>query len=149
MNVSKKSTTNDIVVPVDAEVQSLALRTGRLRDLRTRRGRVGAGTVSGGSGIMVRTQAVRIRDGLQTNQTTVAINHSKHDGSPTVLNVAIRLTCGLVDVTLDVERSMTDTVPGDRVSGNGSGNGSGFIPVLAAAMHFTDRLIAAAVGKPG
>jgi len=44
---------------------------------------------------------------------------------------------------------MTDTVPGDRVSGSGSGNGSGFIPVLAAAMHFTDRLIAAAVGKPG
>lgn len=43
---------------------------------------------------------------------------------------------------------MTDTVPGDRVSGSGNGNGSGFIPVLAAAMHFTDRLIAAAVGKP-
>jgi len=47
-----------------------------------------------------------------------------------------------------VERSITDTVPGDRVSGKGNGNGSGFIPVLAAAMHFTDRLIAAAVGKP-
>lgn len=59
-----------------------------------------------------------------------------------------RSTCGLVEVTLDVDRSMTDTVPGDRVSGNGNGNGSGFIPVLAAAMHFTDRLIAAAVGKP-
>lgn len=62
---------------------------------------------------------------------------------------ATALTCGLVDVTLDVDRSMTDTVPGDRVSGSGSGNGSGFIPVLAAAMHFTDRLIAAAVGNPG
>lgn len=57
-------------------------------------------------------------------------------------------TCGLVEVTLDVDRSMTDTVPGDRVSGKGNGSGSGFIPVLAAAMHFTDRLIAAAVGKP-
>lgn len=56
-------------------------------------------------------------------------------------------TCGLADVTLDVDKSMTDTVPGDRVSGSGSGSGSGFIPVLAAAMHFTDRLIAAAVGK--
>lgn len=62
---------------------------------------------------------------------------------------ATALTCGLVDVTLDVDRSMTDTVPGDRVSGSGNGNGNGFIPVLAAAMHFTDRLIAAAVGNPG
>lgn len=62
---------------------------------------------------------------------------------------ATALTCGLVDVTLDVDRSMTDTVPGDRVSGSGNGNGNGFIPVLAAAIHFTDRLIAAAVGNPG
>lgn len=44
---------------------------------------------------------------------------------------------------------MTDTAPGDRASGSGSGNGSGFIPALAAAIHFTDKLIAAAVGKPG
>lgn len=57
--------TNDIVVPVDAEVEGLALRTGRLGDLWARRRRVRAGAVSGGARVMVRTQAVRIRDGLR------------------------------------------------------------------------------------
>lgn len=45
---------NDTVVPVDAQVQRLALRTRRLRDLRAGRRRVRAGAVAGGPCVMMR-----------------------------------------------------------------------------------------------
>lgn len=62
----RKLIANNTVVPVDAEIQSLSLRTWRLVDLRTGCWRVWAGTVSSGSCVMVRAQAVWIRDSLYT-----------------------------------------------------------------------------------
>lgn len=62
-----KLITNNTVVPVDAEIQSLALRTWRLVDLRTGCRSVWAGAMSSGSCVVVRAQAVGIRDGLHIN----------------------------------------------------------------------------------
>lgn len=53
--VPRRLITNDTVLPVDAEVQSLTLWAWSLVDLRTGRRRVRAVTMSGGSGVMVRT----------------------------------------------------------------------------------------------